>query len=171
MARGGCEFGNAFWQQTSTFMWQTMANPRINLSFGDALYSDMYHPFMMILGNLSFNPSNNTSYYSASFTGTFWVKNCERVVIFGSPRTISGSGSKFWLRWTVSQNVKISWFLSILPKSGRVVPGTFSGYGKFPKSGSKFRSVNIYFSPRLDKIFNIFEIENAFWGCGQRRLK
>ena len=38
--------------QTSTFMWQTMANPRINLSFGDALYSDMYHPFMMILGRI-----------------------------------------------------------------------------------------------------------------------
>ena len=38
--------------QTSTFMWQTMANSRINLSFGDALYSDMYHPFMMILGRI-----------------------------------------------------------------------------------------------------------------------
>ena len=87
-----------------------------------------------------------THHYSANFTGTFRVKNCERVVIFGSPSTIFRSGSKFWLPWTVSQNVKISFFLSILPKSERVVPGTFSGYGKFPKRGSKFQSVNIWTS-------------------------
>ena len=40
-------------KQTST--WQTMANRRINLSFGDALYSHIshiYHPFMMILGRI-----------------------------------------------------------------------------------------------------------------------
>ena len=125
--------------QTSTFMWQTMANPRINLSFGDAWYSDMYHPFMMILGRIF-----RSIHQATRFTGTFRVKNCEGVVIFGSPRTIFGSGSKSWLRRTVSQNVKISYFLkSILPKSERIKRVLFSGYGKFPKSGSKFQSVTI----------------------------
>ena len=125
--------------QTSTFMWQTMANPRINLSFGDAWYSDMYHPFMMILGRIF-----RSIHQATRFTGTFRVKNCEGVVIFGSPRTIFGSGSKSCLRRTVSQNVKISYFLkSILPKSERIKRVLFSGYGKFPKSGSKFQSVTI----------------------------
>lgn len=40
--------------------------------------------------------------------------------------------------------MKISYFLkSILPKSERIKRVLFSGYGKFPKSGSKFQSVTI----------------------------
>ena len=94
---------------------------------------------MMILGRIF-----RSIHQATRFTGTFRVKNCEGVVIFGSPRTIFGSGSKSWLRRTVSQNVKISYFLqSILPKSERIKRVLFSGYGKFPKSGSKFQSVTI----------------------------
>ena len=47
----------------------------------------------------------------------------------------------------------------MLPKSERVVPGTFSGYGTFPKRGSKFQSATIY-------IYKYVTYLNPFAGKG-----